>query len=82
MLQSEREHYLRDDIWCGSEVCKKCLQKPENVVLEEENPGAKSTLFSSSYYALLDTNIVLDQASIIRLRDSYTFINSLILHNC
>jgi exosome complex exonuclease DIS3/RRP44 len=24
VVKVSREHYLRDDVWCGSEVCKKC----------------------------------------------------------
>ncbi|XP_044589542.1 exosome complex exonuclease RRP44 [Cotesia glomerata] len=60
-----RDHYLRDDIWCGSEACESCKPRKKDLVLEEENPGTKSSLISGSYYLLLDTNIVLDQINIL-----------------
>ncbi|XP_066596305.1 exosome complex exonuclease RRP44 [Prorops nasuta] len=60
-----REHYLRDDIWCGSEACTLCKQDSRNIVLGIEDTGAKSSLYSHPYYLLLDTNIVLDQIDIL-----------------
>ncbi|KAG8039028.1 hypothetical protein G9C98_003335 [Cotesia typhae] len=60
-----RDHYLRDDIWCGSEACELCKPRKKDLVLEEENPGTKSSLISGPYYLLLDTNIVLDQINIL-----------------
>ncbi|XP_033213387.1 exosome complex exonuclease RRP44 isoform X2 [Belonocnema kinseyi] len=58
-----REHYLRDDVWCGSEACTLC--KSRNAVLDETSPGAKSSLFPEPHYLLLDTNIVLDQINVL-----------------
>ncbi|CAG5093776.1 Similar to RRP44A: Exosome complex exonuclease RRP44 homolog A (Arabidopsis thaliana) [Cotesia congregata] len=60
-----RDHYLRDDIWCGSEACESCKPRKKDLVLEEKNPGTKSSLISDPYYLLLDTNIVLDQINIL-----------------
>ncbi|XP_011502660.1 PREDICTED: exosome complex exonuclease RRP44 [Ceratosolen solmsi marchali] len=60
-----REHYLRDDIWCGSEACRKCGRRKQEILLDEENPGAKSTLFAMPHYLVLDTNIVLNQIDIL-----------------
>ncbi|XP_034936260.1 exosome complex exonuclease RRP44 [Chelonus insularis] len=60
-----RDHYLRDDIWCGSEACRKCKHKSRDIILETENPGTKSSLISHPYYLLLDTNAVLDQINIL-----------------
>lgn len=58
-----REHYLRDDVWCGSEACNLC--KSHNNILDEANPGIKSSLFKQSHYLLLDTNVVLDQINVL-----------------
>lgn len=73
IYKTVREHYLRDDIWCGSKICKQnskyltnhCKQKNRECILDDEDSSAKSTLFSSSYYLLLDTNIILDQIDIL-----------------
>ncbi|XP_023247144.1 exosome complex exonuclease RRP44 [Copidosoma floridanum] len=60
-----REHYLRDDIWCGSEACEKCGRRKKEILLDEENPGVKSTLYPHPYYLIFDTNIVLNQINIL-----------------
>ncbi|XP_058806479.1 exosome complex exonuclease RRP44 [Phymastichus coffea] len=60
-----KEHYLRDDIWCGSEACERCGRRKKEILLDEENPGAKSTLYSCHYYLVFDTNIVLNQIDIL-----------------
>ncbi|XP_012277145.1 exosome complex exonuclease RRP44 [Orussus abietinus] len=60
-----REHYLRDDIWCGSEGCNTCNHRHDDVLLSDENPGLKSSLFPNPHYLVLDTNIVLDQIHIL-----------------
>jgi hypothetical protein len=35
------------------------------MILDEENAGAKSSLISTPYFLVLDTNVILDQVSII-----------------
>ncbi|KAG8292377.1 exosome catalytic subunit dis3 [Homalodisca vitripennis] len=68
-FQIVREHYLRDDIWCGSQLCEVCKQ--ENPVLSSD-PVSGSTLFPQPHYLLLDTNVVLYNFQIVRehyLRD-------------
>ncbi|CAG2056018.1 unnamed protein product, partial [Timema podura] len=55
-----REHYLREDIWCGSNVCIKCPHKTQELVLDED-PLSKSTLFPFPHYLVLDTCVVLNQ---------------------
>ncbi|XP_014226404.1 exosome complex exonuclease RRP44 [Trichogramma pretiosum] len=60
-----REHYLRDDIWCGSEACNKCGRNPKTILLDDENPGSKSKLFKGPYYLVLDTNIILNQIHVL-----------------
>ncbi|XP_057188851.1 exosome complex exonuclease RRP44 isoform X2 [Triplophysa rosa] len=62
VLKIVREHYLRDDIWCGSEVCKEC--KDEAPVLQED-ACIESTLCVYPHYLLPDTNVVLHQIDIL-----------------
>ena len=49
LLQVVREHYLRDDIGCGSHCCKTC--NPEEAKLSE----------IAKRYLVIDTNIALQQ---------------------
>uniref|UniRef100_A0A673K7D6 Protein DIS3 homolog n=1 Tax=Sinocyclocheilus rhinocerous TaxID=307959 RepID=A0A673K7D6_9TELE len=62
VLKIVREHYLRDDIWCGSEVCKEC--KDEAPVLQE-HACIESNLCSYPHYLIPDTNVVLHQIDIL-----------------
>uniref|UniRef100_A0A8C2GRP0 Exosome complex exonuclease RRP44 n=1 Tax=Cyprinus carpio TaxID=7962 RepID=A0A8C2GRP0_CYPCA len=62
VLKIVREHYLRDDIWCGSEVCKEC--KDEAPVLQED-ACIESNLCSYPHYLIPDTNVVLHQIDIL-----------------
>ncbi|XP_071559206.1 exosome complex exonuclease RRP44 [Temnothorax nylanderi] len=65
IFKTVREHYLRDDIYCGFKTCTKCKARLRDMVLEEEDAGAKSTLIPSPYFLVLDTNIILDQIDIL-----------------
>ncbi|XP_076634514.1 exosome complex exonuclease RRP44-like protein Dis3 [Colletes latitarsis] len=65
VFKTVREHYLRDDINCGSKACDKCLYRNRNIILDDEDTSAKSSKLSHPYYLLLDTNIVLDQIDIL-----------------
>ncbi|KAM9365783.1 exosome complex exonuclease RRP44 [Pholidichthys leucotaenia] len=62
VMKVVREHYLRDDIWCGSEVCAECKQ--ESTVLERE-PCMESSLCPYPHYLVPDTNVVLHQIDIL-----------------
>ena len=53
-----REHYLRDDIWCGSKECTQCNN--EDAILSE-SPDQTSNLCDFPHYLILDTNAVLHQ---------------------
>ncbi|XP_012269707.2 exosome complex exonuclease RRP44 [Athalia rosae] len=64
ILKIVREHYLRDDIWCGSNLCSKCKHKSKDLVLDED-PDSKSSLYPEPHYLVLDTNIVLDQIDVL-----------------
>ena len=54
-----REHYLRDDVWCGVVGCGVCKQG-EKAVLEAD-PSLESSLCPQSHLLLPDTNVVLHQ---------------------
>ena len=43
IIKVVREHYLRDDIWCGSPLCQVCEQEQENWQLEKK-PVSRSRL--------------------------------------
>ncbi|KAK6620525.1 hypothetical protein RUM43_010817 [Polyplax serrata] len=64
ILKIVREHYLRNDIWCGSELCKKCQQKNNDIVLDKSQKSL-SDIVPDSHYIVLDTNIVLNQIDIL-----------------
>ncbi|KAF7994097.1 hypothetical protein HCN44_011366 [Aphidius gifuensis] len=65
VFKTVRDHYLRDDIWCGSSACESCRHSVKGAILDDENPGAPSSLINEPYYLLLDTNVVLDQIHIL-----------------
>ncbi|KAG7201943.1 hypothetical protein KM043_004648 [Ampulex compressa] len=65
IFKTVREHYLRDDIHCGSKVCNQCKQRERDAILDDEQPGAKSLTFTRPHYIMLDTNTVLDQIDIL-----------------
>jgi len=60
ILQIVREHYLRDDIWCGSNICTVCDHQNQELVLEEM-PHSRNKMFHFPHYILLDTCVVLNQ---------------------
>ena len=66
ILKIVREHYLRDDLSCSSEICLNavCNQsfKTAKSLLEKE---PKSNIFKfEKHYILPDTNIILHQVFI------------------
>lgn len=61
-LQNVREHYLRDDLYCGFAECKKCA--PATSFLTSSGNKYKNKSFNYKHYLILDTNIVLDQVSL------------------
>ncbi|XP_013415893.1 exosome complex exonuclease RRP44 [Lingula anatina] len=63
ILKVVREHYLRDDIYCGSEACDECPQKDEVLELRPQNPS--SEIFPDPHYIIPDTNVVLHQLDIL-----------------
>jgi len=68
ILKIVREHYLRDDLSCGSESCSNtsCLVTQKQLLsqqktLLESKPKSISSLIESSHYLVPDTNIILHQ---------------------
>ncbi|XP_050442392.1 exosome complex exonuclease RRP44 [Adelges cooleyi] len=59
ILKIVREHYLRDDIGCGSQLCKKCKFNYDPPL--QNNPQNSNTVFKDIHYLLVDTNVVLHQ---------------------
>lgn len=58
-----REHYLRDDVWCGAGHCTDCAQGDESLL--DSTPLSSSKLCSFPHYLLLDTNVVLHQVDVL-----------------
>lgn len=61
VMKVVREHYLRDDIWCGSESCTECKQ--ESKVLQKD-ACIESNLCAYRHYLIPDTNVVLHQVKL------------------
>ena len=58
VLKVVREHYLRDDVWCGVKGCTLCKQQAPVL---ESCPIMESDLCTHPHYLLPDTNVVLHQ---------------------
>ena len=72
VLKIVREHYLRDDIACGSEACNDCMELMEKDENRQNSslsasPISLSSLFSETHYIVLDTNIILNQIDILEV---------------
>ncbi|XP_068720951.1 exosome complex exonuclease RRP44-like isoform X1 [Montipora capricornis] len=65
IMKIVREHYLRDDVWCGASHCKNCVQSVDHENLLDSTPSSSSKLCTFPYYLLLDTNIVLHQVDVL-----------------
>ncbi|XP_041971274.1 exosome complex exonuclease RRP44 [Aricia agestis] len=64
ILKIVREHYLRDDLLCGSAACDVCPHKDDEIILEAE-PSSVCDLFQNHHYLILDTNVVLHQIDVL-----------------
>ena len=60
-----REHYLRDDLSCGSTLCSSCPHLTEAKLGKLQ--AAESTLVPNAHYLVIDTNIALHQVSNLSL---------------
>ncbi|XP_037952749.1 exosome complex exonuclease RRP44-like isoform X1 [Teleopsis dalmanni] len=64
VLKVVREHYLRDDLSCGSDICNVCNRQDVPPVLLRERM-LRTTLFDFPHYIVLDSNIILDQIDVL-----------------
>ncbi|XP_077301036.1 exosome complex exonuclease RRP44-like protein Dis3 [Arctopsyche grandis] len=64
VLKIVREHYLRDDLWCGSMCCSICHQTDNDIVLEK-SPESHSSTHTYPHYLVLDTNVILNQIDVL-----------------
>ncbi|XP_023345051.1 uncharacterized protein LOC111714221 [Eurytemora carolleeae] len=64
IIKVVREHYLRDDIWCGHPSCQLCDQEEENAKLSKK-PKSIASIEKSPHYLVLDTNVVLEQIDML-----------------
>ncbi|KAF8782291.1 Exosome complex exonuclease RRP44 like protein [Argiope bruennichi] len=62
IVKTVREHYLRDDILCGSAVCSEC---PETSTCLEAFPISCSDLCKKPHYIIPDTNVVIHQFDVL-----------------
>ncbi|EDV34004.1 uncharacterized protein Dana_GF20740 [Drosophila ananassae] len=63
ILKIVREHYLRDDIGCGSELCRNCFQNEVYQLTSQHE--IQCSLFKFPHYIVVDTNVVLDQIDVL-----------------
>ena len=59
IIKVVREHYLRDDLSCGSLLCDKCPHLSPAKLSELQK--AESSLFPKAHYLVIDTNVALHQ---------------------
>ncbi|KAG7307928.1 hypothetical protein JYU34_006544 [Plutella xylostella] len=64
ILKIVREHYLRDDLLCGSAACNVCPHKDSEISLDAE-PESICTLYDYPHYLVLDSNVVLHQIDVL-----------------
>ena len=59
-----REHYLRDDVWCGVIGCTLCNQRDKAPVIES-SPVVVSDLCQYPHLILPDANVALHQTDFL-----------------
>ncbi|CAG0916316.1 unnamed protein product [Notodromas monacha] len=57
-----REHYLRDDLWCGSQLCRECRH---DVPVLEKIPESISSVCTNPHYLIPDHFFVLEQIDVL-----------------
>ncbi|KAK4310588.1 hypothetical protein Pmani_017844 [Petrolisthes manimaculis] len=62
IIKIVREHYIRDDIWCGLDGCGSC--EMEDAILEVQNTS-DSTLVPQPHHLMIDTNVALHQIDVL-----------------
>ncbi|GFY68000.1 exosome complex exonuclease RRP44 [Trichonephila inaurata madagascariensis] len=62
VVKTVREHYLRDDILCGSAICSECPEASTNL---EAFPPSCSDLCTNPHYIIPDSNVVIHQIDVL-----------------
>ena len=72
IIKVVREHYLRDDLSCGSLLCGVCPNLSPAKLCVKQN--AESSIVPNSHYLVIDTNVALHQviSTAIRLLIAYS----------
>lgn len=60
VMKINREHYLRDDISCGSEICDECARMGGSTPLDTKS-SIPTKHIKGCYYLIPDTNIIMHQ---------------------
>lgn len=61
VLRVTREHYLRDDIGCGSEACSECNQPEDRISL----PKLVTVEKDKKFYPIIHTSLLLHQIDLL-----------------
>ncbi|KAH3778706.1 exosome complex exonuclease RRP44-like isoform X1 [Dreissena polymorpha] len=64
ILKIVREHYLRDDISCGSECCETCTHDSKGAKLLSK-PENNSVIVNTPHYIIPDSNVVFHQIDVL-----------------
>ena len=73
VMKVVREHYLREDIWCGVKGCGKCKHQKAPL---DSSPASESELVTEPHFLLPDTNVMLHQLDVL---DDPAFTNVIVL---
>ena len=72
ILKVVREHYLRDDIYCGLPRCPDCPNEASveagltvGPLLTKDFPPSQSSLIPEPHFLIVDTNVVLHQLDVL-----------------
>ena len=76
VIKIVREHYLREDIWCGLAECSVCKTDATQNNLKW-SPKNRSKLCDTHHFLIPDTNVVLHQVNIYLI---YLLIYTVIHH--
>ena len=66
IIKVVREHYLRDDLSCGSTLCQVCPNLSPAKLGDMQK--AESALVPNPHYLVIDTNVALHQVNIPSMR--------------
>ncbi|XP_043218243.1 exosome complex exonuclease RRP44-like isoform X1 [Amphibalanus amphitrite] len=65
VLKIVREHYLRDDLWCGVDGCSKCELQTSGQTPLSRSLESPSTAVPEPHVLIPDTNVILHQLEIL-----------------